>query len=154
MSHDKLYIATLARHGRPSRNQGTSSSTIKRIPFARTSGFDDSIRCTSVATSLNLIIGPAAFGSRFRQNFCQTQKKKARCNDSKYSCTRTWRLALGNTLQPIFFRAVSYKSSSSVFLNHCRTLRTKQRRRPKASGFRKQCHEESTTSSHVMTPLV
>ena len=45
-------------------------------------------------------------------------------------------------------------TSSSVFLNHYRTLRTKQRRGSKASGFRKQYHEGSTTSSHVMTPLV
>ena len=48
LSRDKLSIATLARHGRPSRSLGTSSSTIKRIPSARASGFDDSIRCTSV----------------------------------------------------------------------------------------------------------
>ena len=40
-----------AKHGRPSRSQGTSSSTIKRMPSARASGFDDSIRYTSVATS-------------------------------------------------------------------------------------------------------
>ena len=33
-------------------------------------------------------------------------------------------------------------------------IRTKQRRKFKASGFRKQYHEGSTTSSHVMTPLV
>ena len=45
-------------------------------------------------------------------------------------------------------------TASSVFLNHCRTLRTEQRRGSKASGFRKQCHEGSTTSSHVVTPLV
>ena len=51
LSRDKLSIATLARHSRPSRSQGTSSSTIKRMPSARASGFDDSIRCTSVATS-------------------------------------------------------------------------------------------------------
>ena len=51
LSRDKLSKATLARHGRPSRSQGTSSSTIKRIPSARASGFDDPIRCTSVATS-------------------------------------------------------------------------------------------------------
>ena len=53
-----------------------------------------------------------------------------------------------------YFRAMSCNSSSSVFLNHYATLRTKQRRGSKASGFRKQCHEGSTTSSHVMTPLV
>ena len=47
-----------------------------------------------------------------------------------------------------YFQAVSCNSSSSVFLNHYRTLRTKQRRRSKASEFRKQCHEGSTTSSH------
>ena len=51
LSRDKLSIATLASHGRPSRSQRTSSSTIKRMPSARASGFDDSIRCTSVATS-------------------------------------------------------------------------------------------------------
>ena len=51
LSRDKLYVATLARHGHPSRSQGTSSSTIDRIHSARTSGFDDSIRCTSIATS-------------------------------------------------------------------------------------------------------
>ena len=32
-------------------------------------------------------------------------------------------------------------SSSSVFLNHYRTLRNKQRRGSKASGFRKQCYD-------------
>ena len=51
LSRDKLSIATLAKHGRPSRNQGTSSSTMKRMPSARASGFDDSTRCASVATS-------------------------------------------------------------------------------------------------------
>ena len=51
------------------------------------------------------------------------------------------------------FQAVSCNSSLSVFLNHYRTLRTKQRRGSKASGFQKQCHEGSTTSSNVMTPL-
>ena len=56
-------------------------------------------------------------------------------------------------LQP-YFQEVPCNSSSSVFLNHYRTLPTKQRRGSKASGFRKQCHEGSTTSSHVMTPLV
>ena len=34
-----------------------------------------------------------------------------------------------------YFQAVSCNSSSSVFLNHYRTLRTKQRRGSKASGF-------------------
>ena len=34
------------------------------------------------------------------------------------------------------FQAVSCNSSSSVLLNHYRTLRTKQRHRSKASGFR------------------
>ena len=53
-----------------------------------------------------------------------------------------------------YFRAVSCNSSSSVFLNHYRTLRTKQRRGSKASGFRKQCHEGSKASSNVTTPLV
>ena len=53
-----------------------------------------------------------------------------------------------------YFRAVSCNSSSSICLNHYRTIRTKQRRRSKASGFRKQCNEGSTTSSHEMTPLV
>ena len=57
-------------------------------------------------------------------------------------------------LTAIYFQAMSCNSSSSVFLNHYRTLRTKQRRGSKASGFRKQCHEGSTTSSHVVTPLV
>ena len=42
-SRHKLSIATLARYSRPSRSQGTSSSTIKRMPFARAAGFDDSI---------------------------------------------------------------------------------------------------------------
>ena len=51
-----------------------------------------------------------------------------------------------------YFRAESCDSSSSVFLHHYRTLRTKQRRRSKASGFRKQCREGSTTSSHGMAP--
>ena len=54
----------------------------------------------------------------------------------------------------VYFQAVSCNSASSVFLNHYRTLRTKQRRGSKVSGFRKQCHEGSTTSSHVVTPLV
>ena len=53
-----------------------------------------------------------------------------------------------------YFQAVSCNSSSSVFLNHWRTWRTKQRRGSKASGFREQCQERSTTSSHVVTPLV
>ena len=44
-------------------------------------------------------------------------------------------------------QAVSCNSSLSVFLNHYRTLRTKQRHGSKASGFRKQCHEGNTTSS-------
>ena len=52
------------------------------------------------------------------------------------------------------FRAVSCNSSSSVSLNHHRTIRTKQRRGSKASGFRKQCHDGNTTSSHLMAPLV
>ena len=83
LSRDKLSIATLARHGRPSRSQGTSSSTIKRIPSARTSGFDDSIRCTSVATSRDMIIGPAAFGSRFREISAKRDKKRPVNNDPK-----------------------------------------------------------------------
>ena len=41
-----------------------------------------------------------------------------------------------------------------VVLDHYRTLRANQRRRSKASGFRKQCHEGNTTSSHLVTPLV
>ena len=45
-------------------------------------------------------------------------------------------------------------SSSSVFINHYRALCTKRRRGSKASGFRKQCHDGSTTSVHVMTPLL
>ena len=53
-----------------------------------------------------------------------------------------------------YFQTVSCNSSSSVFLNQYRTLCTKQRRGSKASGFRKHCHEGSTTSSHVVTPLV
>ena len=60
---------------------------------------------------------------------------------------------LSSSTQP-YFQAVSCNSSSSVFLNHYRILRTKQRRRSKASGVRKQCHEGSTASSHVVTPLV
>ena len=76
LSRDMLSIATLARHGHPSWSQGTSSSTIKRIPSTRTSGFDDSIRCTSVATSCNMIIGPAAFGSRFRELSAKRRKKR------------------------------------------------------------------------------
>ena len=52
------------------------------------------------------------------------------------------------------FRAVPCNNSSSVFLNHSRTLHTKQRRGSKASWFRTQCHEGSKTSSRVMTPLV
>ena len=51
------------------------------------------------------------------------------------------------------FQAVSCNNSSSVFLNHYRTIRTKQRRGSQASGFRKQCHE-GKTSSHLRTPLV
>ena len=74
LSRDKLSMATLARHGRPSRSQGTSSSTIKRIPFARTSGFDDSIRCTSVTTSWNMIIGPHLI--RVFVKFLQNANKK------------------------------------------------------------------------------
>ena len=50
LSRDKLSIAALARHGRLYRSQGTSNSIIKRIPSTRTTGFDDSIRCTGVAT--------------------------------------------------------------------------------------------------------
>ena len=46
-----VYSFALARYGRPSWSQGTSSSTIKRIPFARAAGFDYSIGCTSVGTS-------------------------------------------------------------------------------------------------------
>ena len=57
---------------------------------------------------------------------------------------------LSSSTQP-YFRAVSCNSSSTVFLNHYRTLRTKQRRGSKAYGFRKQCHEGSTTSSREMT---
>ena len=53
-----------------------------------------------------------------------------------------------------YFRAVSCNNSSSVFLDHYQTLRTKQRRGSKASGFWKQCHEGSTPSSHEMTPLI
>ena len=44
LSRDKLSIATLARYGRLSRSQGTSSSTIKPMSFARAAGFDDSVR--------------------------------------------------------------------------------------------------------------
>ena len=50
-SRHKLFIATVARYGRPSRSRGTSSSTIKRMPCARGAGFGDSTGCTSVATS-------------------------------------------------------------------------------------------------------
>ena len=35
LSRHKLSAAALARYGRPSRSQGTSSSTIKRMPIAR-----------------------------------------------------------------------------------------------------------------------
>ena len=45
-------------------------------------------------------------------------------------------------------------SALRVSLNHYWTLSTKQRRGSKAFGLRKQCHEGSTRSSHVMTPLV
>ena len=43
LSRPKLVIrvATLARYGRPSGSPGTSSSTIKRMPFAHAAGFDD-----------------------------------------------------------------------------------------------------------------
>ena len=53
-----------------------------------------------------------------------------------------------------YFQALSCNSSSSVFLNHDRTIHTNQRCGSKASWFRKHCHEGSTTGSHVVTPLV
>ena len=71
------------------------------------------------------------------------------CRPARYFCQ-----AGLTVIFPSGVLQVSCNSSSSVFLNHYRTLPTKQRRGSKASGFRKQCHEGSTTSSHVMTPLV
>ena len=52
----------------------------------------------------------------------------------------------------LYFRCLA--TALRVFLNHYRTLRTKQRRGFKVSGFWTHCHEGNTTSSHLMTPLL
>ena len=58
LSRHKLFTWYTLSYGREvrsplysSRSPGTSSSTIKRMPFPRAAGFDDSIGWTSVATS-------------------------------------------------------------------------------------------------------
>ena len=63
----------------------------------------------------------------------------------------------GRSSRPARYSSSSTHSHTSkrwLTTAHFRALRTKQRRGSKASGFRKQCHEGSTTSSHVVTPLV
>ena len=77
LSRHKWFIGTLARYGRPSRSRGTSSGTIKRMPFARAAGFDDSIGWTTVATSCNMIIGPNAFFARFGEICTKREEKEA-----------------------------------------------------------------------------
>ena len=51
LSRHMLFTATLAGYYRPSRSRDTPSSTMKRMPFARAAGVDDSVGWTAVANS-------------------------------------------------------------------------------------------------------
>ena len=70
----------------------------------------------------------------------------------KRSCRPT-RYLLSSSYSQISKRclATALRVSSSITTGH---YVLKQRRGSRASDFRKQCHEGSTISSHIVTPLV
>ena len=75
LSRHQLFIVILARHSRPSTSRITLSCTIKRMPFTRAAGFDDSIGWTSAVTSKNMTMGPAVFSSHCWEMSAKREKK-------------------------------------------------------------------------------
>ena len=72
----KLFIATLTRYGRPSKNRGTPKQDDHADALRARCWFVDSIGWTTVATSPNVMLGPAAFDSRFGQRSARNCQKK------------------------------------------------------------------------------
>ena len=72
----KKFLATLTRYGRPSKNRGTPKQDDHADALRARCWFVDSIGWTTVATSPNVMLGPAAFDSRFGQRSARNCQKK------------------------------------------------------------------------------